>query len=61
MPSLEDGQKQSIKSLIADTIKKERDDGSWEFFLSRPPINENQGTDAAWIIKRNRGTPTRME
>jgi hypothetical protein len=57
LPSLEDGQKQSIKSLIADTIKKERDDGSWEFFLSRPPINENQGTDAAWIIMALQGDP----
>jgi hypothetical protein len=55
LPSLEEGQKQSIKSLIADTINKEREDGSWEFFLSRPPINENQGTDAAWIIMAMQG------
>ena len=52
MPSLENGQKQSL-SLIADEIvKKQQPDGSWEFFptLRRPPINESQTTDAAWII-----------
>ena len=55
LPALEDGQKQSIKSLIADTLKKQREDGSWEFFLTRPPINENQATDAAWIIMALQG------
>src|SRR5207245_6225213 len=41
------------QGLIADEIvKKQRDDGSWEFFLNlrRPPINESQTTDAVWII-----------
>src|SRR6185369_16573146 len=33
-------------------VKKQQSDGSWEFFagLRRPPINESQTTDAAWII-----------
>jgi Squalene-hopene cyclase C-terminal domain len=52
LPSLTAGQKQSL-SLIADEIvKKQQPDGSWEFFatLRRPPINESQTTDAAWIV-----------
>src|SRR5215213_7977016 len=50
LPSLEPGQKQSLKSITADVVKKQRADGSWDFFLSRPPVNESQATDAAWII-----------
>jgi len=50
LPSLEPGQKQSLKSITADIVKKQRADGSWDFFLSRPPVNESQATDAAWII-----------
>jgi hypothetical protein len=50
LPALGAGQKQGLK-LIAEEIVK-RPDGSWEFFatLRRPPINESQATDAAWII-----------
>jgi hypothetical protein len=39
--------------LITDEIvKKQQADGSWEFFsgLKRPPVNESQATDAAWIV-----------
>jgi hypothetical protein len=52
LPSLEEGQKQSLKLIAEEIVKKQQPDGSWEFFatLRRPPINENQTTDAAWII-----------
>ncbi|MFO0966320.1 MAG: prenyltransferase/squalene oxidase repeat-containing protein [Gemmataceae bacterium] len=51
-PGLTDGQKQSLKLIAEEIVKKQRPDGSWEFFatLRRPPINETQTTDAAWII-----------
>lgn len=52
MPNLTDNQKQSLKLISQEIIKKQQPDGSWEFFagLRRPPINETQLTDAAWII-----------
>ncbi len=52
LPSLTDGQKQSLKLITEEIVKKQQPDGSWEFFagLRRPPINESQTTDAAWII-----------
>ena len=52
LPSLEEGQKQSLKLVVEEIVKKQQSDGSWEFFatLRRPPINESQTTDAAWII-----------
>jgi len=52
LPSLEEGQKQSLKLITEAIVKKQQPDGSWEFFatLRRPPINESQTTDAAWII-----------
>jgi hypothetical protein len=52
LPSLTDGQKQSLKLIAEEIVKKQQTDGSWEFFatLRRPPINESQTTDAAWII-----------
>jgi hypothetical protein len=52
LPSLEEGQKQSLKLVAEEIVKKQQPDGSWEFFatLRRPPINESQTTDAAWII-----------
>jgi hypothetical protein len=51
-PSLTEGQKQSLKLIAEEIVKKQQPDGSWEFFatLRRPPINESQATDAAWII-----------
>jgi hypothetical protein len=52
LPSLEEGQKQSLKLIAEEIVQKQQPDGSWEFFagLRRPPINESQTTDAAWII-----------
>jgi hypothetical protein len=52
MPSLHEGQKQSLKLIAEEIVNKQQADGSWEFFatLRRPPINESQTTDAAWII-----------
>jgi hypothetical protein len=52
LPSLKEGQKQSLKLIAEEIVKKQQADGSWEFFatLRRPPINESQTTDAAWII-----------
>ena len=52
LPALNEGQKQSLKLIAEEILKKQQPDGSWEFFatLRRPPINESQTTDAAWII-----------
>jgi hypothetical protein len=52
LPRLTEGQKQSLRLIAEEIVKKQRPDGSWEFFatLRRPPINESQTTDAAWII-----------
>jgi hypothetical protein len=52
LPSLSEGQKQSLQLIAEEIVKKQQPDGSWEFFatLRRPPINESQTTDVAWII-----------
>jgi hypothetical protein len=52
LPALNEGQKQTLKLIAEEIVKKQQPDGSWEFFatLRRPPINESQTTDAAWII-----------
>jgi hypothetical protein len=52
LPSLSEGQKQSLKLIAEEIVKKQQPDGSWEFFstLRRPPINECQTTDSAWIV-----------
>ena len=52
LPALTEGQRQSLKLIADEIVKKQQPDGSWEFFatLRRPPINESQTTDAAWII-----------
>lgn len=52
LPALSDGQKRSFALIIDEILKKQLPDGSWEFFptLRRPPINESQTTDVAWII-----------
>jgi hypothetical protein len=57
LPSLNEGQKQSLKRIAEEIVKKQQPDGSWEFFatLRRPPINESQATDAAWIIMALQG------
>jgi hypothetical protein len=58
LPALTAGQKQSLKLIAEEIVKKQQPDGSWEFFatLRRPPINESQTTDAAWIIMALEGT-----
>jgi hypothetical protein len=52
LPALTEGQKQTLKLIADEIVRKQRPDGSWEFFatLRRPPINESQTTDAAWIV-----------
>src|SRR5580704_12844878 len=57
LPSLKEGQKQSLKLIAEEIVKKQQSDGSWEFFatLRRPPINESQTIDAAWIIRALKG------
>ena len=57
LPSWKRGKKQSLKLIAEEIVKKQQPDGSWEFFatLRRPPINESQTTDAAWIIMALQG------
>ena len=52
LPSLSQAQNDSLKRITEEIVNKQQADGSWEFFASlrRPPINESQITDAAWII-----------
>jgi hypothetical protein len=52
LPSLSEGQKQSLKLIAGEIVKKQQTDGTWEFFatLRRPPINESKATDAVWIL-----------
>jgi hypothetical protein len=58
LPHLTEGQGQSLELIAEEIVKKQQPDGSWEFFatLRRPPINENQTTDAAWIAIALQGT-----
>jgi hypothetical protein len=53
--SLEEGQERSLRRIADEIVKKQRDDGSWEFFLSRPPINESQTTDGVWLLMALQG------
>ena len=57
LPSLSKGQEQSLKLIAGEIVQKQQPDGSWEFFatLRRPPINESQTTDAAWVIMALQG------
>jgi hypothetical protein len=52
LPTLEAGQELSLNLIAEEIVKKQRRDGSWEFFatLRRPPINESPAADGAWII-----------
>lgn len=56
-PKLEEGQERTLGLIAEEIVKKQQPDGSWEFFdtLRRPPINESQSTDAAWIIMALQG------
>jgi hypothetical protein len=58
LPSLTERQEQTLKLIAEQIVQKQQPDGSWEFFatLRRPPINESQTTDAAWIILALQGT-----
>jgi hypothetical protein len=57
MPVVTEAQKHSLALITNEILSKQQADGSWEFFatLRRPPINESQTTDAAWIILALRG------
>jgi squalene cyclase len=55
LPSLEEGQRQSLQLIADEIVKKQQPDGSWEFFLSRPPMNESQTTETVWIIMALQG------
>jgi hypothetical protein len=59
LPALKEGEKQSLKLVADEIVKKQQPDGSWEFFagLRRPPINESQASDVAWIIMALQGEP----
>jgi hypothetical protein len=51
-PAVSPGQAESLRQIAEEIVKKQQADGSWEFVarLRRPPINESQPTDMAWII-----------
>ena len=55
MPSLEPGQIRSLRRIADEIVRKQQPDGSWEFFLSRPPINQSQATDVAWNLMALQG------
>lgn len=57
LPSLSGGQQQSVGLIEQEILKKQGPDGSWVFFSAarRPPINQSQITDAAWIIMALQG------
>lgn len=50
LPVIDAAERQSLNVIASDAATKQRPDGSWDFFLSRPPINESQKTDAIWIL-----------
>jgi hypothetical protein len=52
LPPAGEGQIASLGLISDEIVTKQQTDGSWEFFatLRRPPINESQTTDVAWII-----------
>lgn len=55
LPALDDGQKQTLRLIAEEIVKKQRDDGSWEFFLTRPPVNDSQVSDHVWLIMALQG------
>lgn len=50
LPSLSEGQKQSLKLIAKEIPKKQQKDGSWKSVDDRIPINESPATDTAWSI-----------
>jgi hypothetical protein len=55
LPARNEGQRQSLARIEAEIVRKQHDDGSWDFYLSRPPISESQATDAAWMMMALQG------
>jgi len=54
-PSLSAGQTQTLALISDQIVEKQTHDGTWEFFLSRPPVNETQRTDVSWILMALQG------
>jgi len=54
-PTLTDGQKQALQAIAAGLVEKQRADGGWDCHLVRPPVNESETTEAAWILMALRG------
>lgn len=50
MPALTEAQTECVRQLSRDILPKLQPDGSFEFFLRRPPMNESQSTDTEWIL-----------
>ncbi|HEX4072414.1 MAG TPA: hypothetical protein VHX68_14635, partial [Planctomycetaceae bacterium] len=50
LPSLSEGQQQSLKLILKEIPKKQQKDGSWKSVDDRIPINESPATDTAWSI-----------
>jgi hypothetical protein len=50
LPSLSEGQKQSLKLIAAEIPKKQEKNGSWRSVDDRIPIHENAAIDTAWSI-----------
>src|SRR5262249_56920533 len=52
LPSLTEGQKQSLKLIAEEIVKKQQPDGSWEFFatLRRPPVHRSQTPATASLL-----------
>jgi hypothetical protein len=50
LPSLSEGQKQSLKLIAAEIPKKQEKEGWWRSVDDRIPIHENSAIDTAWSI-----------
>jgi len=50
LPTLSEGQKQSLTSIPADIIKKQESDGSWKSVDDRTPIHEGPSIDTSWCV-----------
>lgn len=50
LPTLSEGQKQSLKSIPAEMIKKQKSNGSWKSVDDRTPIHEGPRIDTSWCI-----------
>jgi hypothetical protein len=50
LPSLSEGQKQSLKLIAAEIPKKQEKNGSWKSVDDRIPVRESPAIDTAWSI-----------